>query len=78
MTKETFERACELRKEIDGLIELEWLFLNSNENRELLLRNADDGHKVINRAFVSTEAQNVCLSAIRKLTKIKREEFENL
>ena len=78
MTKETFERACELHKEIDSLIELEWLFLNSNENRELFLQNTDDGHKVINRAIVSVEAKNVCLSAIRKLTQMKREEFENL
>ena len=78
MTKETFERAYELDKEIDTLVNLECFFLNSNENRELLLRNTDDGHKVIDRAIIPEEAKNVCLSAIRKLTQMKREEFENL
>ena len=78
MTAEIFERACALHEEISKLVELEWLFMNSNENRELLLRNADDGHKVINRAIIPEDAQTLCLSAIRELTQIKRKEFEKL
>lgn len=78
MTREVFERAWELDREISVLSDLEYLFLNSNENRELILRNTDDGHKVINRAIIPEEAKNVCLSVIRKLVKMKQEEFENL
>ena len=78
MTKEIFERAWELDKEISILFDLECLFINSNENRVLVLQNNDDGHKVIDRAVILEEAKEVCLSAIRKLSQAKREEFEKL
>ena len=78
MTKETFERALELDKEMQALSDVEYLFMNYTEFRELILQNMDDGHKIINRAILSDEAKNVCLSAIRKLKNLKMIEFENL
>lgn len=78
MTKEIFERAQELDREMQALSDAEFLFINCNDCRELVLQSNDDGHRIINRAALSDETKNVCLSAIRKLKNLKMIEFENL
>ena len=78
MTKEIFERALELDKEMQTLSDAEFLFMNCTDFRELVLQNMDDGHKIINRAVLSVEAKNACLYEIRKLRSQKMQEFENL
>ena len=78
MTKEIFKRAQELDEEMQALSDAEFLFMNCTDTRELILQSRDDSHKLINRAILSDEAKNVCLSAIRKLRNLKMIEFENL
>lgn len=82
MTYEQFEKASELKDEIDYLVDVETTIKNARSNELCACKFHDsaglDRIDVINRVTIDDSVADVLLSAVRKLRADKESEFERL